>query len=282
MNNVNNDHYFYKIFSSKGEELSTEICKINNISINIINYYAKKGFNRTACPKEYPYYNILNDKCIKYCDIDTFISKTCVTDYINSQNKAHNINYIRDSFKSDLISSILDNITNLGQDIIIKEEGIKYQLTSSSNQNEKIYQNISNIYLGKCENTLKEKYNINFNQSLLIFKVDIDVEGYPAPIVEYEVYHPITKEKLDLSYCDEDQIKISTPISIDIDENDISKYDPKSEFYNDICSTYTTKFNTDITLKDRQKEFINNNMSLCEDNCDFISYNTSSKKVDCK
>ena len=173
---------------------------------------------------------------------------------------------------------MLDNITNLGEDIIIEEEGIKYHLTSTENQNNKIYQNISNIYLGKCENKLKEKYNIALNQSLLIFKIDIDIEGYSAPIVEYEVYHPITKEKLDLSFCDEEQIKISVPVSIDINENDISKYDPKSEFYIDICSTYTTKFNTDITLKDRQNEFINNNMSLCEDNCDFISYDTSLKK----
>ena len=119
-------------------------------------------------------------------------------------------------------------------------------------------------------------------QSLLIFKIDIDIEGYSAPIVEYEVYHPNTKQKLDLSYCDEDQIKISIPINSDINENDISKYDPKSEFYNDICSTYTSKFNTDVTLKDRQNEFINNNMSLCEDNCDFISYDSSSKKINCE
>ena len=41
----------------------------------------------------------------------------------------------------------------------------------------------------------------------------------------------------------------------------------------------TTKFNTDITLKDRQKEYFTNNMSLCEDNCDFISYDSSSKKI---
>ena len=120
------------------------------------------------------------------------------------------------------------------------------------------------------------------NQSLLIFKVDIDIEGYPAPIVEYEMYHPITKEKLDLSCCNKEQIKISIPTSIDINENEIIKYDPKSEFYNDICSTYTTESNTDITLKDRQTEFINNNMSLCENNCNFTNYNTSLKKVDCE
>ena len=282
VNNVDNDNYLYKIFSSKGEELSLDICKLNNVSTKIINYYSKKGLNRAKCPKEYPYYNTINDKCIKYCDIDDFLSKTCLTDNINNENKEKNIKYIKDSMKYYFISPFLDNITNLGEDIIIEEEGIKYHLTSTSNQNDKIYQNISSIYLGKCENKLKEKYKINSNQSLLIFKVDIDIEGYLAPVVEYEVYHPITKEKLDLSYCDKDQIKISLPVSKDINENDIIKYDPKSEFYNDICSIFTSKFNTDITLKDRQNEFINNNISLCEDSCDFISYDFSLKKVDCE
>ena len=85
-----------------------------------------------------------------------------------------------------LIAPLLDNIINLGEDIIIEEEGIKYHLTSTSNQNDKIYENISDIHLGKCENKLKEKYNINLNQSLLIFKIDIDIEGFPFPAVEYE------------------------------------------------------------------------------------------------
>ena len=67
--------------------------------------------------------------------------------------------------------------------------------------------------------------------------------------MEYEVYHPITKDKLNLSCCDKEQIKISKPVSKNIKENEISLYDQKSEFYNDICSTYKTKFNTDITLE---------------------------------
>ena len=282
VNNIDNDNYIFKIFSSKGKELSHNICTEINQPINIINYYTKKDLNTVKCPREFPYYNTLNDKCIKYCDIDTYLKKRCTTNFINNENKEKNINYIKDSIKSNLIANMLNNITNFGEDIIIEEEGIKYHLTSTSNQNNKTYHNISSIYLGKCENKLKEKYNINLNQSLLIFKVDIDIDDYSSPIVEYEIYNPNTKEKLDLSYCDKEQIKISIPASIDINENEIAKYNPKSDFYNDICSTYTTKFNTDITLKDRQEEFINNNKPLCEENCDFISYDSSSKIIDCE
>ena len=133
--------------------------------------------------------------------------------------------------------------------------------------------------MGKCENILKEKYNISLDIPLLIFKLDIDMEGYSAPAVEYEIYNPITKEKLNLKYCNDEQISMSIPVSID--ENELFKYNLKSEFYNDICSTYTTNYKTDITLNDRQKEFINKNMTLCENDCHYDSYDYILKKVEC-
>ena len=155
-----------------------------------------------------------------------------------------------------LMDYLLDNITNGGNDINIEEENIRYQISSTWNQNNKDSENISNIKLGKCEDILKEKYNISQDIPLLIFKLDIDMIGYSAPSVEYEIYNPITKEKLNLKYCQDEQINVSIPVSIN--ENELFKYNPNSEFYNDICSTYTTNYKTDISLKDRQKEFLNN------------------------
>ena len=35
------------------------------------------------------------------------------------------------------------------------------------------------------------------------------------------------------------------------------------------------------SLKDRKNEFVYNNMSLCEENCDLINYNKSTEKVKC-
>ena len=280
INNLNNENYLYKLFSLKGEELDTNICKQKNINLNKISYYSYKELNNTICPKEKPYYELASKKCIKYCDIVHFINRTCITDNINKENIEYNINNIKTSITSHSIDFILDNIMKEKEDIIIEEEGIKYQLTSTSSQNNKIDKNISDIYLGKCEQELKKYYNININDSLLIFKLDINIEGYSIPIVEYEIYHPITKKKLDLNICNNNKINISIPFNIS--ENEIFKYNPKSEFYNDICSIYTTQYNTDITLKDRQNEFINNNMTLCENDCNFISYNYSLKKVNCE
>ena len=102
------------------------------------------------------------------------------------------------------------------------------------------------------------------------------------PKVEYEVYYPLhnnnTLIKLNLSLYERTKIEISIPIRI----NDIlDKYNPKSAYYNDICYKATSNYGTDLILKDRIYEFIENNMTLCEEKCDFIDYNYNKGKVKC-
>ena len=96
---------------------------------------------------------------------------------------------------------------------------------------------------------IKNVYNISEDEPLLIFKGDSYVEGVLIQVVMYEVYHPKTKKKLDLNQCEDTQITINLPCSVD--ENELFKHDPSNEFYNDICSSYTQN-GFDITLKDRQ------------------------------
>ena len=66
-----------------------------------------------------------------------------------------------------------------------------------------------------------------------------------------------------------------------INEKEEFKHNSSSEYYNDICYTYTTENGTDISLKDRKNEFINNNLSLCVINCDYNGYKSEIKKVEC-
>ena len=56
---------------------------------------------------------------------------------------------------------------------------------------------------------------------------------------------------------------------------------PASEYYNDICYTYTSKDGTDITLSDRKNIFVNDNLTVCEENCKFNGYNYTTGKVSC-
>ena len=102
-----------------------------------------------------------------------------------------------------------------------------------------------------------------------------------TPKLEYEIYYPLnnnTLTKLNLTSCEDTKIEIS--ISVEINDT-LDKYDPKSEYYNDICSKTTSNSGTDISLKDRRNEFVDNNMSLCEENCELINYNYATKKVKC-
>ena len=101
------------------------------------------------------------------------------------------------------------------------------------------------------------------------------------PKIEYEVYYSLYDKnlvKLNLSVCKEYKAEISIPVYIN---DNIEKYNQSSDYYNDICSKTTSKYGTDICIKDRKDEFITNNMTLCEENCDLIDYDYNNKKAKC-
>ena len=95
----------------------------------------------------------------------------------------------------------------------------------------------------------------------------------------YEIYHPSNKSKLDLKYCEDILIKLNIPVNID--EENVFKYDPNNEYYTDNCFPYTTINGTDIILNDRQKEFEENNFSLCENNCKYTGLSSDNKQSSC-
>ena len=73
---------------------------------------------------------------------------------------------------------------------------------------------------------------------------------------------------------------MSIPVSIE--EKNLFKYDPNNEYYNDLCNSYSNEHGTDILLNDRQNEFNNNNMSICEKYCKIKEYSSTTKKVICE
>ena len=161
-------------------------------------------------------------------------------------------------------------------------EDITVILTSTLNQKNNEHINNISMDLGQCENILKYNYNISNNDSLYILQIVSEEDGMKIPKIEYEIFYPLNNGtnliKLNLSYCKGTKIEIS--IKVKINDN-IDKYNLSSDYYNDICSKATSDSNTDIPLKDRRNEFIDNDMSLCEENCDLIDYNYDTKKSKC-
>ena len=165
--------------------------------------------------------------------------------------------------------------------IIIKQKSSTITISTSDNQKNGKSPNTTNIDLGDCENKIKEAYNISKNKSLYILKLEVKMNGLQIPKIEYEVYYPLfggENIKLNLTACSDLKIDISIPANL---SDNIDKNNASSGFYNDICYTYTSDTGTDVTLFDRKKEFIDKNLTLCEENCLFVDYDYSLNKSIC-
>ena len=214
------------------------------------------------------------------CSIINFLNKLCNMNDNNNEINEVIINKIRINIKEKNIKEILEKIIgNDKEEYLIQVNNSIHQLTSSYNQDNKNYNNISTINLGECEGKLKSANNITENLTLIIYKIDTYEEGLLMPIIEYEVFNPITYEKLNLDVC-KNKVKVSYPININEDE--IYKYNISSDYYQDKCSPTKNNNNFDIIIKDRQDEYIKNNYSLCENDCDFIGYDNENKKAICE
>ena len=154
--------------------------------------------------------------------------------------------------------------------------------TTKNEKNDENNINATTINLGDCEKILKEIYNISNNKALFMKKIEVHQEGMMIPKIEYDVYYKLNSTKLiklNLSYCSNAKIDISIPVKIN--KKDIDKYNSSSGYYNDICYVTTSDSGTDIILKDRKNEFIDNNKTLCQENCYLSEYNNNKVKCSC-
>ena len=83
---------------------------------------------------------------------------------------------------------------------------------------------------------------------------------------------------MNLTVCKDSEIKLY--IRYNLTDN-IDIINPSSDYYNDICYTHTSEDGTDISLSDRRKNFVDNNLTVCEEDCDFKDYNYTIERVVC-
>ena len=256
-------------------EDDTYIYEEKNICVKFIS----EDGNILICPLNLPFEK--SHECVEICTSEEFLNKECKLNNKNNQTAQDNIiQSIKTDLSSGNLMSILSNVINGSkEDFILDDKDAIYQITSSDNQNNNEHENISSILLGDCETKLKQENNINEDESLIIFKIDILEEGLNIPIIEYEVYHPITLQKLELDCCKNTKIGISIPVTIN--ENSLFKYNSSDAYYNDICYSYGEN-GIDLVIKDRQNEYRDKNYSLCESSCDYTNYNNTNKRALCK
>ena len=261
--------------------------------------------------------NFISEKIIESSNLniktnsitEQIIDNTFIKTQNNSINDSKNINNKMECSNEEILNNncsgkasieqieeVKRNILNNNytkENIIIRTNNIIAQLSKLEDQ-ENEEQNLSNLNLGECEHKLKNAYKIPEDESLIIYKTDIKLEGFSSTYVSFEVYDPFTLQLLNISICNDVEISINVPVELNHDievlyqslnESGYNLFDKNDSFYNDICAKYTTVNGTDILLSDRQNDIYtksqNENDSLCQDGCELKSYSIKTKKVKC-
>jgi hypothetical protein len=162
-----------------------------------------------------------------------------------------------------------------------------FQLTTTFNE-EKILdgtnqntQKLSIIDLDKCKSTLYGS-DLDQDKPLILLKLEKETELVYEKNIQFEIYNPIDKKKINLEECKTFNVYIPVTFDEKLEKlyNSLKKekynlFDINDPFYNDICTPYKTLNSTDISLSDRksyfQKEFAS------QSNCKYLNYSSESK-----
>ena len=233
-----------------------------------------------SCPFDRPFKLVSQDICVASCTINERRSKECVTNYHGNKTNEE----IQDKILADIedhLTRTTFNYSNINDEIyIIDETKTNYELTTTGKKGPS-RPGISYVRLADCETALMDFYKID-KGPLYIFKFDIYIGGKEGPTVDYRVYYPLDDgtnlEPLDLTNCEGKAVFISFSVNL---TGDPAFYDKNSPYYNDICVSYSTSDGVDLTLGDRQNQYIENNKSLCEEDCVFVGYDSKTSVVEC-
>ena len=279
------EDYKYEFRNKCWKECPKESKKSENITSQN-NYYCE-----AICSREYPFEFLSTQECLKSCSINDIKEKLCILNY-NYKNDNNSKEGKEDEFipQKILIENVENDFTSInyntssleeGKDDIIKDEKMTITLTTTQNQKNNLNNNSTIVELGECESLLREKYKINDNEVLYMKKIDIKQEGMKIPKIDFDVFYKTSKgnlEKLDLSICEKSKISLLMPVILN---ESLDKLNSSSGYYNDICYIATSDDGTDISLKDRKKEYIEGNKTVCQDNCVFSEYDYKTNKAKC-
>ena len=157
---------------------------------------------------------------------------------------------------------------------------------------------VSILDISECESVLKQIYHLSVEENILILKGNSikELEQYFTKDVYYLFYSTSIKKFLDITYCKQTTVKISQSLSAgnfklpftaqyklnSVLENGYDAFDPESDFYNDLCTPFTNENGNDVTLDDRRRDYFIENLNMCDKECTFLGYNTSSNMFSCE
>ena len=253
-----------------------------NLTTNKTIYFKNDLF----CPDEYPFLIINTNECKKSCTYQELLSKNCVF----SQET--------DIIYEELKKNVIQTYPADGESLVVEaEEGYVFQMTTTLNELKTlggVYPNgynLSMIDLNECETLLKQTNGIDPDTPLIILKYERLSNSASNKNVQYEIYDPINKTKLDLSMCQTSSLSLYMSITlsdktqnlyIDLSNSGYDLFNINDSFYTDICTPYKSENGTDVLLSDRIKDFYSANETMCQANCQYSEYSFQSQYLKCE
>ena len=242
--------------------------------------------NDLFCPDEYPFLIINTNECKNACT------------YLELLNKKCTFSQETDIIYNELKENVIKTYPADGESLVIEAEvGYVFQLTTTLNELKSlggIYPNeynLSMIDLNECEALLKQTKGIDQNTPLIILKYEKLSNSASDKNVQYEIYDPINKTKLDLSICQSSSFSLYMSITlsdktqnlyIDLSQSGYDLFNINDSFYTDICTPYQSENGTDVLLSDRIKDFYSVNETMCQANCQYSEYSFESQYLKCE
>ena len=252
------------------------------------------------CLKDNDFHYQYNGECLKECPEgtinDNYICKiyndnSCILNKKNLDNlNLENIGIAQNIAKNYILE--FGNTNN----VVLEYQNINYNMMLLKKSSECISElslKISDINFEECYNKIKNEYNLE--DDLLIAIIENYKKVYNnRPSLTFYLFNPLTGENLDIQeICIEDTLTVKQnlefllnktdefKVEINLINSNINIFDPKDDFYTDLCFHFISPIKKDIPLKDRLSEFYPN-ITLCDAGCKNVGINLMSKEAICE
>ena len=308
-----NNKCLSKCENEKIEKEKECVCKYNFFNNNSFLNCLNENEN---CPSNFPYLNtennecliqcpknllIFNKKCVKTCPEKHYeFNSTCVLNcplkyYYKTKEKKceisdclerdfeNNFFYIHENnYEEFLGKNTCNNNNNNFKYFVAEIYASNFVFDSKDNSKSK-------LNTSECEKILKKNYHISDEEILTIFKIDYHYENLLTPKMRYDIYYK--SQKLNITLCENVSLEISSPVDFENAKIDMNKlnstlemgidiFNLSSEFFNDICSTFSSENGTDVPIKDRKNDYYQN-VSLCQEGCVYNGFDKENNKINC-
>ena len=215
----------------------------NQCPVNSSNSKENDYICEIKCSPEKPFEDLINHQCIDKCDINKRFNNKCKLNYVSEDTKKENFKAkVIEDIQNGTLGEVLNQVLKSNETYSFQNGDEKHSISTLSGSDSNLKKaGVTSINFGSnCQQILKGN---NDNQEIILYDVEHHIEGFNTPIIEYTLFDE-DGQKLDLDECNDDRVIYYIPNNIN--EGDLDKHDPTSDFYNN-CNKGTAEEGVDMT-----------------------------------